>query len=609
MITIGLDKKKRVLSFLNEEKGFALVIAILIMVLLTVIGLGILAVTDIESKISDNYRSHTQALYIAESGIERVISYFNSPASFADVSGTYSGYTVSSISDAQRFFARRRVIGNIPSFFNTYGLSQFEDTDDNGVIDSPPHDYSNPVLKYNRDTSTAQKDFLESISPNASDQSYIYELTVFAPLPGTGAVATVRVTAKVRNASRTVEQILMPGPIIAFTSGLASGAGASWNGNSLSIHWGSVMIQGAIANISNPIQANPARTVGADIDAGQYTGANDEDRWLRVFANGVYLQISDGGSSPPYDEPTYDEILDVLDEQNVQPYETAHNNLFHNQSITIDTWNYVEAKIVAQRYGTYYTTDAAGNLYLDGKGSPLDFKSITDTKSCGIVFVDTTDQLPPDPTGSNLATISFSGDYYTSGIFYIAANLSTAGLGSGNTKTVLAPPIIEARGSISLYSNTLTLNNPYTTNGMKVGDILLIGKKTGTQASEEFRITDVVDAITLTVVSTIDRFGRTPGTVPALDQHTNEYISITTTTDETTRTAVSGFDYNFSGAMYCAGQVDMQGGPFFFGSIIAENGYASGGNPEIWYDWHLSKGDLTEYGIPNVTRGAWREIY
>jgi len=233
--------------------------------------------------------------------------------------------------------------------------------------------------------------------------------------------------------------------------------------------------------------------------------------------------------------------------------------------------------------------------------------SITNTKSCGIVFVDTIDQLPP--SGGNLATIFFSGNYYTSGIFYIAANLSTAGLGTGNTKTVLAPPIIEARGSISLYSNTLTLNNPYTTNGMKVGDILLIGKKTGAPDCEEFRIIDVVDATTLTVASTIVRFGYTPSTTPAIRSHTNQDLMITTTIDESTRTAVSGFDYNFSGALYCVGQVDMQGGPRFFGTVIAENGYASGGNPEVWYDWNLSKGDLTEYGIPNVTRGAWREIY
>jgi len=603
MIAIGLNKSKRVILLLNKEKGFALVTAILIMILLTVMAFGILVVSDTESKIGDNFRSHTQALYIAESGIERVISYFNSPASFTDISGTYSGYAVSSVSDAQGFFAKRRLQGIVPSFFNSSNLSQFEDTDDNGVIDSPPHDYSNPVLKYNRDTNTAQKNFLESISPNVSDQSYIYELMVFAAPPGTWAVATVRVTSKVRNALRTVEQILMPGPIIAFTSGLASGAGASWIGNSLSVHWGSVLIQGTTANLQNPIHKNPARVVDAGIDAGGYLGAIDEDRWLRAFVNGIY-------TGPPYDylQTNYANPPTLAGEQNVHPYYTPHYNLFSNQAVTIDTWDYVEAKRIAQRYGTYYSTDAAGNLYLDGKGSSLNFMNITNTKSCGIVFVDTTDQLPP--SGGNLATISFSGNYYTSGIFYIAANLFTAGLGTGNTKTVLSPPIIQnVRGGINQGSFTFTVSNPATTAGMKVGDIILIGKKVGGSTVEELIINNVVDATTLTVASTTNRVQTPPGPTPAEFNHNNEDFIITTTTDETTRVSVSGFDYNFSGAIYCAGQVDMQGGPRFFGSIIAEAGYAGLGTPEIWYDWNLSKGELNEYGIPNVVKGAWREIY
>ncbi|MDH5715740.1 MAG: hypothetical protein OEZ30_09265, partial [Candidatus Aminicenantes bacterium] len=445
-------------------------------------------------------------------------------------------------------------------------------------------------------------------TPDASDQCYIYELMVFAPPPTVGAVATVRVTARVRNASRTVEQILMPGPILAFTSGLASGAGAGWNGNSLSVHWGEIKIQGTTAIISNPIQANPARTVDALIDAGGYLGANDEDRWLRVFANGLY-------SGPPYDEGTYADIPTLQDEQNTNPYDfsTAHNNLFHNQSVTIDVWNYAIAKRTAQRYGTYYTTDNLGRLYLDGKGSPLQFNAITNGRSCGIMFVDTIDQLPPKADGSNLAPISFSGLYHTSGIFYIAANFSTAGLGLGGTTNVLAPPILQSRGSISENTNTLTLSGGETTNAMKVGDILLIGKGAGGWDVEEFRITNVVDAQTLTVVASTSRVqvppGPPPGPSPAYADHVNQNFIITTTIDESTRTLVTGLQYNFFGAVYCAGQVNMSGQPKVFGTVTAERGYAAGGNPEVWYDWNFSKGDLTQYGVPTVVKGAWREIY
>ena len=119
----------------------------------------------------------------------------------------------------------------------------------------------------------------------------------------------------------------------------------------------------------------------------------------------------------------------------------------------------------------------------------------------------------------------------------------------------------------------------------------------------------MVDAQTLTVVATTDRFPNPPGTSPAFIQHTNQDFIITTTTDELTRTLVPSFNYNFSGALYCAGQVDMQGGPRYFGTVTAERGYAAGGNPEVWYDWNFSKGDLTQYGVPTVVKGAWREIY
>ncbi|MFB0519291.1 MAG: hypothetical protein ACETWC_08425, partial [Acidobacteriota bacterium] len=462
-------------------------------------------------------------------------------------------------------------------------------------------DYTNPVLKYNRDTSSAQEDFLESITPDASDQCYIYELMVFAPPPTVVAVATVRVTARVRNASRTVEQILMPGPILAFTSGLASGAGASWSGCSLLVHWGEVKIQGTSAWMLGALNQIPIRTPAIDVDASPYGGANNEDHWIRSFLNGEY-------QAPSGTEVTYFLIPTGPNEQNVNQYPNPHSNLFSNQAVTIDVWNYAVAKRTAQRYGTYYTTDISGNLYLDGKGSPMTFEEVTKWKSCGIMFVDTIDQLPPQADGSNLSNISFSGLYHTSGIFYIAANFSTAGLGEGSTTNVLAPPILQSRGSISQYTNTLTLSGSENTNAMKVGDILLIGKGPNWDV-EEFRITNVVDAQTLAVAATTDRWQYAPGTAPAYDNHINQNFIITTTTDESTRTLVTGFKYNFCGALYCAGQIDMAGQPKVFGTVTAERGYAAAGNPEVWYDWNFSKGDLTQYGVPTVVKGAWREIY
>jgi len=201
-------------------------------------------------------------------------------------------------------------------------------------------------------------------------------------------------------------------------------------------------------------------------------------------------------------------------------------------------------------------------------------------------------------------TISISGAYWTDGIFYIAANWSSSGLGVGKTgQTVLSPPILQGlTGTISSGGTSLTVSP--NTNGMKVGDIILIGDSSNV---EELVVINVVDSSTLTVETTAMKTGMSP--TGAWNAHAGDNLIVTTTLDESTRVTVTNFQYNFGGALYCTGQVDMQGGPNFFGAILAEQGYAAGGNPEIWFDYNLTKCDLTKYGIPTVVKGAWREVY
>ena len=75
---------------LGSEKGAAFVIALLILVVVTVLGLAILITSTTEIKISGNVRAATEALYIAEGGMEAVKSNLNSSAggNFSGTSGT-----------------------------------------------------------------------------------------------------------------------------------------------------------------------------------------------------------------------------------------------------------------------------------------------------------------------------------------------------------------------------------------------------------------------------------------------------------------------------------------------------------------------------------------
>jgi Tfp pilus assembly protein PilX len=78
-------------SFLNDQSGAALVIALLMMVVLTLIGLASTFTSTFEIKLSGNKRGSTNAFYSADSGAQVVLSNvenFNLPGKY-DVNNKY----------------------------------------------------------------------------------------------------------------------------------------------------------------------------------------------------------------------------------------------------------------------------------------------------------------------------------------------------------------------------------------------------------------------------------------------------------------------------------------------------------------------------------------
>jgi hypothetical protein len=75
----------------RQESGFALILAILALMLLTFLGLTLATTTSTELRIATNYRWNTQALYNAEAGIEagkRVLQTLNWDAALPAARGT-----------------------------------------------------------------------------------------------------------------------------------------------------------------------------------------------------------------------------------------------------------------------------------------------------------------------------------------------------------------------------------------------------------------------------------------------------------------------------------------------------------------------------------------
>ncbi len=108
---------------------------------------------------------------------------------------------------------------------------------------------------------------------------------------------------------------------------------------------------------------------------------------------------------------------------------------------------YDEFKEFAIDHGRYYTTNSSGQILKDGvpvTGFKEEFTKWADANADGsvtsterhdapydIVFIDTTDGLPPAANGSNLATVQLAGNGAAfKGIYYICANFDGQGVGN-----------------------------------------------------------------------------------------------------------------------------------------------------------------------------------
>ena len=80
---------------LRRERGSALVVALLIMVIMTLLGLAFTLVGETEAKIARNQRDASQASYAAEGGVRMVRKWFEAP------SGTLA-YMVPTVSQMNR---------------------------------------------------------------------------------------------------------------------------------------------------------------------------------------------------------------------------------------------------------------------------------------------------------------------------------------------------------------------------------------------------------------------------------------------------------------------------------------------------------------------------
>src|SRR5215813_6475600 len=76
------------------EEGSALILAALVTVILSLLGLSYLMMAQTENTIAENERNSSAALYVAEAGARLVVGWFNDP--------TATGYLVPTLADLDR---------------------------------------------------------------------------------------------------------------------------------------------------------------------------------------------------------------------------------------------------------------------------------------------------------------------------------------------------------------------------------------------------------------------------------------------------------------------------------------------------------------------------
>jgi Tfp pilus assembly protein PilX len=606
------------------EEGSALILAALVTVILSLLGLSYLMMAQTENTIAENERNSAAALYVAEAGARLVVGWFNDP--------TATGYLVPTLADldrTKRIFdhdsnsGTARVQGasgdatkplykdatvTASLIFDRPYRSALGDTFlgvETGTDGNVAFAAMGPDIIVNASFLTTINDTLFPNFPSPFLRARITRIEVYQPpilsIGGNNTrmgIATIKVTAGVfqypgtaserqiatRIAKAVVNEIPVPGPV----GPLQSCAGLAYGGDFM-IHWGAGTSVGG-ANLPNnmdgkvrtglPYAPNDPFTYingGTTLVswATAHNNADIEDPWFKYIAGGA---LTGTNPAPPSSNPQ------PWPWPNTPPdFDKDHSNLFQNTVVNCPTFDYALWKQIAQsglKNNYYYKWVSGTNFSLDGTGTSTDIRTLTNGKA-GVFFFDTQDGLAPNVAGTNLTpAVALSGGTWGVGgfVYMNVADFGTTGL--GGLPTTFVPP-----GEPSDGSGFVNLDYPGSDS-----DAYRI--KQGTANFETWQ-----DPVTAewycTDASQCDASARTPAGVPVLDTRGIPYRT----------------DAALNGVMYIAGTFEAQGNAKYFGSVVAQRGVVDGsGTPEFWFDERLIKGQWPPKGmsIPRVVISSWQ---
>jgi hypothetical protein len=291
----------------RKERGSALLVTLMVMVGLSLLGLGFVAISETESTISANQRNYTQVLSVAEAGARLVVEWFQDPV-WAAAAGLLPANT--------NAIKNPRVFTAAAPFPLTSTTNRYKDTAPIGLLfDKPfkpkPQDRfygseNNPDIIINDTTAPGPPTFLTTFNNAISSDTgawpngQVTEIRIYAP-PMAGDVllnvngvydkgtryglCTIRVTAKKfmgtqAVAERTVKIVISEWPFPGPQGPVQSNANISTGGN-FGVHWGK-MTSDKQMEIKRPLYGLPWN-----------------DPWERIhFEHGYYTSGSDSNGNP-----------------------------------------------------------------------------------------------------------------------------------------------------------------------------------------------------------------------------------------------------------------------------------------------------------------------
>ncbi len=616
---------------MNGERGSALVIAVLVMAVLTLLGMSYLMMADLENKIAENERLSAQALYFGEGVTREVKRWFDRPPYTAPGEANLCRPTTAVI---DRSLRRIDVDGPGPTAavdadgttarpYYKAGVDRDNDGSDD-IFDKPYRMAlsdmfvgiaGRPDIQMDRATNSGTAAFLDALADKimpgfpagaAGVLARIKTIDVYAPpyLDSGGGnwirygIATVSTRVQIlRNpgtageqimADHTVRAVLNETPFAGVFGPLHSCDELGWS-NAFKVHWGPATAgttgdfpPGAPNGMYRSIPRDLPPTPKLDLLHGhlddptwttlvnQLQGKDVEDPWFRFFAA---LDVQNWATlgSPQVHSPG------MIDQD--------ESNKFQNYpNVPCPEFNYETWKSIAKSGGSdvhYYAWDTgASNFRENGSGTGADFETLTTGKT-GLFFFDTTDGLPPhDFDAGNVA------GNLTPEINIRDANYGVRGLVYVNT---------------SMWRVTGSPGRPatFTFPGEPFRDKNEDGVRDAGEEQINLRYTGVADLDDTLVVDSADTYDQAippPATPVAVWNAKGPSVV---------------HDAIVWGILYVTGQFDASGTPYYDGSVVTYAGTETGaktvGTANLYWDPSLKENwPPPGWDLPRVIITGWQ---